>query len=63
MHDSIAGDYCYLFFLCIMVVSHMITYLKFGIPLFMTSRLETYSGGGGWGMCGVFNVFAKKKEA
>lgn len=73
MHDSIAGDYCYLFFLCIMVVSHMITYLKFGIPLFMTSRLETYSGGGGWGIlyyiqnfsifyCAVYSMYLLKRK-
>jgi hypothetical protein len=42
----------YFFILCVTIISVSITYYYFGIPLFSSSRLATYSEGGGSGIFG-----------
>lgn len=47
------GGYdCYLLFSIVTVLSNLITYVKFGIPLFNESRFTTYTDSGGWGILG-----------
>lgn len=50
MKESNIGDYCFFFFYILLLTSSLITYVKFGIPIFNEHRLETYSSGGGWGI-------------
>lgn len=45
---------CYFFFGCVTIICHLITYKTRGIPLFLPSRLEAFSGGSGIGIIARF---------
>ena len=44
-------------FLFLYIFSNTVTYIKFGIPLFMDNRLATYSNSGGFGVFARLNSF------
>lgn len=48
--DERASLGIYQIMIVVCVVSYMLTYIGFGIPLFKSSHTETFSGGGGWGI-------------
>lgn len=58
MKENNVGDYCYFSFFGLLALSNLITYAKFGIPIFNESRLETFSSGGGWGVLSHINSFS-----
>lgn len=48
----------YIFTMLILIASNLITYVTVGIPLFLESRLETYSSGGGLGILAHLQNFS-----
>ena len=52
LHFSTSVKYLYFFSVVLYIPSQLIVYYVTGIPLFMESRLEQYSGGSGFG---IFN--------
>lgn len=58
MKENNIGDYCFISFFGFFVLSNLMTYIKFGIPIFNESRLETYASGGGWGILSHINSFS-----
>lgn len=61
--DSIVNDnkisyVLFWFFLALNILSHLITYSFFGIPLFNETRLSTYTNSGGWGLLSHISKFA-----
>lgn len=48
----------YKIMLAICIVSYILTYIVFGIPLFKSSHTETFSGGGGWGILSYLQQFS-----
>lgn len=45
-----------MFGLCIL--SHVLTYMVLGIPIFKSTHTETFSGAGGWGILSYFQSFS-----
>jgi hypothetical protein len=58
VNDYKIGYLLFWFFLTLNILSHLITYSLFGIPLFAETRLSTYSNSGGWGILSHILKFA-----
>lgn len=51
-HLKSQTKYLYLYLSFIFIFLQLLTYIKMGIPLFLSSRLTLYEGSGGWGILG-----------
>ena len=53
-----AAKFMFHFSFLLYVSIHLLTYAKFGVPLFMTNRNDTFRNSGGWGVLSYLNGFA-----
>ncbi|MDX6747669.1 O-antigen polymerase [Polaribacter sp. PL03] len=58
INDSGVGYRLFWIFFILNVITHLLTYVLFGIPLFAESRLTTFSNSGGWGILSHISRFA-----
>jgi hypothetical protein len=58
VNDKRLGDLMFYFSIILLWVCNVLTYVLCGIPVFMESRLDTYSSGGGIGILDHINSYA-----
>ncbi len=58
INDNNIGYFLFWLFWSLNILTHLFTYILFGIPLFAESRLATYTNSGGWGILSHISRFA-----